>query len=290
MCEVRARLSSLISSILPSGLTGCAFPSSGSEANEAAITMARRFTGKTKIINWYRSYHGGTAGSLQATGDFRRWYTQPPPGFVKAHNPTPYFFEFAGQTEEERTNMSLLMLEEQILYEGPDHVACIMIESIPGAAGVLTLPDGYMQGVRALCDKYDILLHLDEVMVGFGRTGEMWGFQHYDGVVPDIVTSAKGLSSSITPISMVAVSDKMMEFFEENPMGWGSTFQAHPVAMAAAYANIKEMLSNDVIGHVQEMALVFEQHMKECAEVRMEEERGCRQQSKHAAYPHEPHE
>jgi adenosylmethionine-8-amino-7-oxononanoate aminotransferase len=161
--------------------------------------------------------------------------------------------------------MSLLMLEEQILYEGPEQTACIMIESIPGAAGVLTLPEGYMQGVRALCDKYDILLHLDEVMVGFGRTGHMWGFQRYDGVVPDIVTSAKGLSSSITPISMVAISDKMLEFFEENPMGWGSTFQAHPVAMAAAYANIKEMLSNDVIGHVQSLAPIFDSHMKDCA-------------------------
>jgi len=266
MCEVRARLSNIISSILPAGLNGCAFPSSGSEANEAAITMARRFTGKTKIINWYRSYHGGTANSLQATGDFRRWYVEPPPGFVKAHNPNPYFFEFGGATEEEKTEMSLKMLEEQILYEGADHVACIMLESIPGAAGVLTLPDGYMQGVRALCDKYNILLHLDEVMVGFGRTGNMWGFQRYDGVVPDIVTSAKGLSSSITPISMVAISDKMMEFFEENPMGWGSTFQAHPVAMAAAYANIKEMLSNNVVGHVQEMAPMFENHLKECAE------------------------
>ena len=200
MMEVRARLSKLVSELLPEGLSGSVFPSSGSEANEAAIMMARRFTGKTKIISWYRSYHGGTQNSSAATGDFRRWYGQNPSGFVKAWNPTPYFFEFAGDTEEERTQSCLLMLEEQILQEGPEHIASIMLEPIPGAAGVLTIPPSYMQGVRALCDKYEILLHFDEVMCGFGRTGKMWGFQNYDGVVPDIVTSAKGLSKEVTDI------------------------------------------------------------------------------------------
>lgn len=265
MCETRARLSKLVSDILPEGLTGCAFPSSGSEANEAAIMMARRFTGKTKIINWYRSYHGGTSNSSAATGDFRRLYNHNPSDFVKAWNPSPNFFEFAGENEEERTKSALLMLEEQIIAEGPQTVASIMFESIPGAAGVLTLPEGYMQGVRAICDKYDILLHIDEVMVGFGRTGKMWGFQHYEGVVPDIVTSAKGLSASVMPISMVAISDKLLEFFEENPMGWGSTYQAHPVAMAGAYASVKDMLEKDTVGHVASLAPIFAKHIEECA-------------------------
>ena len=164
-------------------------------------------------------------------------------------------------------NSALLMLEEQIISENHESIASIVVESIPGSAGVLTMPLAYMQGVRAICDKYGILLHIDEVMCGFGRTGEMWGFQTYPGVLPDIVTSAKGLSSSIAPISFVAVNERMMEFFEDNAPGWGSTFQGHPVAMAAAYANLTEMLTTNLVGHVQSVAPAFYEHMRHCAEV-----------------------
>jgi adenosylmethionine-8-amino-7-oxononanoate aminotransferase len=162
--EVRARLSKLISEILPGDLQGLVFPSSGSEANEAAIMMARRYTGKFKVINWYRSYHGGTTNSQQATGDFRRWYGgDHVPGFVKAFHPFPLFWDLAGESEEERTQMALNMLEEQILNEGPDTVALVQFESVIGGGGVLVPPKGYMAGVRAICDKYNILMHCDEV-------------------------------------------------------------------------------------------------------------------------------
>jgi len=267
MTEIRARLSSLISELLPGDLVGCLFPSSGSEANEAAIAMARRFTGRPKILSFYRSYHGGTKNSLSATGDYRRHFQQDSSGFVKAFNFTPSFFEHAGEDEAERVQSALLMLEEQIISEGAETIASIVLESIPGSAGVLTMPHAYMQGVRAICDKYGILLHIDEVMCGFGRTGEMWGFQNYPGVLPDIVTSAKGLSASVAPISFVAINEKMMEFFEENPVGWGSTFQGHPVAMAAAYAILTEVLTSNLIGHVKSVAPIFEEHMRHCAEV-----------------------
>ncbi|GMH48761.1 hypothetical protein TrVE_jg7962 [Triparma verrucosa] len=267
MTEIRARLSSLISELLPGDLVGCLFPSSGSEANEAAITMARRYSGRPKILSFYRSYHGGTKNSLSATGDFRRHYQQGSADFVKAFNFTPNFFEHAGADEDERVRSALLMLEEQIISENHESIASIVVESIPGSAGVLTMPLAYMQGVRAICDKYGILLHIDEVMCGFGRTGEMWGFQTYPGVLPDIVTSAKGLSSSIAPISFVAVNERMMEFFEDNAPGWGSTFQGHPVAMAAAYANLTEMLTTNLVGHVQSVAPAFYEHMRHCAEV-----------------------
>lgn len=265
--EVRARLSKLISEILPGDLQGMVFPSSGSEANEAAIMMARRYTGKYKVINWYRSYHGGTTNSQQATGDFRRWFGgDHVPGFVKAFHPFPLFWDLAGDTEEERTQMALNMLEEQILNEGPDTVAMVQFESVIGGGGVLVPPKGYMAGVRAMCDKYNILMHCDEVMVGFGRTGQLFGFQNYDGVIPDIVTAAKGITSAALPLSMTACRKHIMEAFEDKPLGWGSTYQGHPVAMACAYENVKYLIKNDVIGHVQRLAPVFENAMKEIAQ------------------------
>lgn len=265
--EVRARLSKLVGEVLPGDLQGMVFPSSGSEANEAAIMLARRYTGKFKVINWYRGYHGGTANSQQATGDFRRWFGgDNVPGFVKAFHPFPLFWDLAGENEEERTKMALNMLEEQILNEGPETIAMIQFESIIGGGGVLVPPPGYMQGVRELCDKYDILLHLDEVMVGFGRTGKLFGFQHYDGVIPDIVTAAKGLSSAALPISMTACRKHIMEAFEDKPLGWGSTYQAHPVSMACAYENVKYLLKEKVLDNVQELAPKFECAMKNVSE------------------------
>mmetsp|Transcript_9352 Transcript_9352/g.14073 ORF Transcript_9352/g.14073 Transcript_9352/m.14073 type:complete len:495 (-) Transcript_9352:95-1579(-) len=267
MAEIRARLAQLIGEILPGDLRGVVFPSSGSEANEAAIMCARRYTGKFKVINWYRGYHGGTANSAQATGDFRRWFGgDTVPGFVKAFNPTPIFWDVAGNTEGEKCQMALNMLEEQILNEGPDTVAMVQFESIVGAGGVLIPPKGYMAGVRAICDKYDILLHCDEVMVGFGRTGEMFGFQNFEGVMPDIVTSAKGLTSASLPLSMMAVRAHLMEAFDHMPLGWGSTYQAHPVAMAAAYENVKYMIKNDIVGHVKKLAPTLENGLREIAE------------------------
>ena len=261
--EVRARLSNLLSQLLPADIQGFLFPSSGSEANEAAIMMARRYTNKFKIINWYRSYHGGTTNSAQATGDFRRWYGgDRVPGFIKAFHPSPLFWNLAGVDQEEQTQMALNMMEELILNEGPDTVAMIQFESVVGGGGVLLAPPGYMQGIRAMCDKYNILLHCDEVMVGFGRTGELFGFQHYEGVIPDIVTAAKGLTSAALPLSMVACRKHIMEAFEEKSLGWGSTYAAHPVAMACAYENVKHLIKSDVIGHVQRLAPIFNECMQ----------------------------
>uniref|UniRef100_A0A7S1YC61 Uncharacterized protein n=1 Tax=Grammatophora oceanica TaxID=210454 RepID=A0A7S1YC61_9STRA len=265
--EVRTRLNQLIAEILPGGLKAAVFPSSGAEANEAGIMMARRFTGKQKVISWYRSYHGATAGAGAATGDFRRWYgSDNNPGFVKAFNPFPLFFDHAGDNIDEQVDSALRMLEEQILNEGPDNIASIMMESIVGAGGCLVMPDGYMQGIRALCDEYGILMHVDEVMVGFGRTGKLFGFQHYDGVVPDIVTSAKGISSASIPLSMTACRPDIMEFFDDKPLGWGSTYQAHPVALACAYENIKYLLKHDIVGRAKSMAPLFEESMRRLAE------------------------
>ena len=267
--EVRARLNQLMGEILPGDLRPAVFPSSGAEANEAGVMMARRFTGRQKVISWYRSYHGATAIAGAATGDFRRWYgSDEIPGFVKSFNPFPLFFRHGGEnaTEEESVQAALNMLEEQILNEGPDNIASIMMESVVGAGGCLVMPKGYMQGIRALCDQYGILMHVDEVMVGFGRTGKMFGFQNYEGVIPDIVSSAKGISSASVPLSMTACSEEIMEFFEDKPLGYGSTYQAHPVALACAYENLKYLLQENVVGRVQSIAPLFESCMQELAD------------------------
>ena len=264
--ESRTRMNQLMAEILPGDLRAAVFPSSGAEANEAGIMMARRFTGRQKVISWYRSYHGATAAAGAATGDFRRWYgSDSNPGFVKAFNPFPLFFNHEGGCEEERVASALNMLEEQILNEGPDNIASIMMESIVGAGGCLIMPPGYMQGVRAICDKYGILMHLDEVMVGFGRTGKLFGFQNYDGVLPDIMSAAKGISGAAVPLSMTACNEEIMKFFEDKPIGWGSTYQAHPVAIATSYEVIKYILQEDIVGRVQRLEPVFQKEMQRIA-------------------------
>jgi len=235
LVEVRARLAHLMSQICPGDLNGFVFPSGGGEANEAAIRMARRFTGRHKILNQYRSYHGGST------------------------------FKFA-DNEKEKTELLLNMLDEQIRMEGPQTVAAIMLEPIVGAGGALIPPKGYIEGVRALCDKYDILLIADEVMVGFGRTGKFWGFQHFEGVIPDILTSAKGLSASVLPLAVVGMRQKIKNFFNENPLGWGATYANHPVALACAYESVKHVIKERIPERAAKMESVMVDEMKSIVE------------------------
>jgi len=220
------------------------------------MRIARRYTGRPKIVNMYRSYHGGSPGALQATGDFRRGFTESTgelPGFVKTFNPFDTIGKFSfGSTDAEKAQNALAYLEDQIIMEGPHTIAAVMFESIVGSGGVYVAPPGYMEGVREICDRYGILFIADEVMVGFGRTGTFWGFQNYD-VVPDIVTSAKGLSGAWLPLSMVAVRTEIKEFFEDTPLGWGATYHAHPVSMACAYESIKFMLEGDMLNHAKKV-------------------------------------
>jgi adenosylmethionine-8-amino-7-oxononanoate aminotransferase len=257
---VRARLSQLMAEITPGDINGFLFPCGGAEANEAAIRIARRYTGKQKILTQYRSYHGGTAQTLGATGDSRRFYTESSvSGFVKIFNPQPMSFSLAGKggKDEDASLLSLRILEEQIVLEGPGSIAAIMLESIVGAGGVLIPPCGYMEGVRALCDKYGILLILDEVMAGFGRTGQLFAFQHFDGVLPDIVTSAKGLTGAYLPLSMVGVREHIKQYFQDEPLGWGATYHAHPVAMACAYECVKLTLKEQLPQRAQQLEAVM---------------------------------
>jgi len=260
--EIRGRLCALLASMFPEHINAFLFPSSGSEANEGAIRIARKFTGRKKILSRYRSYHGGTLGALAATGDSRRFdVDKEVPGFIKMLDPFPMYFSW-GDDEDTIAERALQSVQEQIMLENPKDIAAVLVEGITGANGWLKPPAKYMQGLRALCDEHGIVLICDEVMAGFGRTGKMFSFQHFEGVAPDIVTFAKGLTSSYVPLSGIGVSDEILAFLRTTPMGYGSTFQAHPVSMACAYAVLKYLMEHDVVGHAARMESVMKEEMQ----------------------------
>jgi len=166
-----------------------------------------------------------------------------------------------GETDEEAAAQSLMALEEQIIIEGPEQIASIMLEPIMGPAGVLVQPVGYLEGVRALCDKYDILLHVDEVMTGFWRTGTLFAFMHFRGVVPDLLTSSKGLTSSILPLGIVGMRQKLMDHFETHAFGWGATWGNHPVLMASAYELLRKSCCTNMEDRVAKVHNVMRDQM-----------------------------
>jgi taurine---2-oxoglutarate transaminase len=261
--DQRARLSALLAELAPADLNGFLYASGGSEANEAAIRMARRMTGRPKIMSRYRSYHGGSSSSLAMTGDPRTWAVDAGmPGFVKMMDPFPFNWQWDADPEK-ASRKCLDALHDQILYEGPESIAAIFLEAITGANGWLKPPDSYMQGVRALCDKYGILLVSDEVMNGFGRTGTMFGFQQFEGVIPDMFTFAKGVTSAYLPLSGVGMRDHVFDYFRTNPVGYGSTYFAHPVCCAAGYATLKHIVDTNLVDHVRAMEPVMAEGLAE---------------------------
>ena len=235
---VRARVGKLLAEVIPGNINQFFFTLGGAEANENAIRAARLYTGRHKILARYRSYHGGTHLTLSLTGDPRRWPSEPAsPGIVHVMDPRPYDYSF-GPTEEEQTANHLKYLEEVIQYENPKAIAAMIIETVTGTNGVQPPPQGWLKGLHALLQKYGILLICDEVMAGFGRTGKWMAFEHYD-VVPDIVTLAKGLTSSYFPLGAMGVSDPIAEHFKKNTFWGGLTYNSHPVGLACAEAVIK---------------------------------------------------
>ncbi|GIW32752.1 aminotransferase class III-fold pyridoxal phosphate-dependent enzyme [Meiothermus sp.] len=233
--EPRGQLGKKLAEV--TGLAKSFFCLGGSEANENAMKMARLYTGRDKIITRYRSYHGATMGSMTASGDPRRWPVEPGiPGIVRAFDPYCYRCPF-GKTPDSCQRECVSHIEEIIQMEGPHTIAAIMVEGITGSNGLLVPPDDYYPKLRALCDKYGILLITDEVMSGFGRTGKWLSTQHY-GIKPDIVTCAKGLTSGYMPLGAVIVSKPIADFFEDHMLWGGLTYSGHPVSCAAAVANL----------------------------------------------------
>ncbi len=255
--EARARIGPLLAKHTPGDLNKFFFTLGGAEANENAIKLARQFTGKQKIIARYRSYHGATAGAISLTGDYRRWANEPGlPGVVRVFDPYRYRCAFCKNNPGGCTMDCLNHIEEVIQYEGPQTIAAVFIETVTGTNGVIVPPDGYLPGLRQLCDKYGILLVCDEVMAGFGRTGEWFAVDHWN-IVPDIMTMAKGLTSSYLPLGGVAMSGKIADYFAKNVYYGGLTYNAHPMSLAAAIATIEVMEEEDIVGNAKRMGKVM---------------------------------
>lgn len=259
--EVRARLSKKLADLVPGDLNTFFYTLGGAEANENAIKAARQFSGRHKIIARYRSYHGATHGAISLTGDPRRWPNEPGMnGIVRVMDPKPYEFSF-GASDTEIVANNLKYLEEVIQYENPKNIAAMIIETVTGTNGILPPPAGYLKGLKSLLDKYGILLICDEVMCGFGRTGKLFSFQHGD-IVPDILTMAKGLTSSYMPLGVMALSDKIANHFRENVFSGGLTYNAHPMCLAAAEAAIDVLLDEKMIENSAKMGNVMRTHME----------------------------
>jgi len=259
--EPRARLGKMLAEILPGDLNTFFFCLSGAECNENALKMAKQFTGRQKVLARYRSYHGATNACMQLTGDPRRLENEPGmPGVVHVMDPWPYHYSF-GDDDEEIVDKNLRYLEEIIMYEGPDKIAAMFIESVTGTNGVLPPPKGYLAGLRKLLDRYGILMVCDEVMAGFGRTGKWFGFEHGE-IVPDIVCMAKGLTSSYIPLGAVAVRDGIADYFQEHTFWGGLTYNSHALSCATAIAVIEVMQEENLVENSARMGEIMRTHME----------------------------
>jgi len=216
------------------------FTNAGADAVENAIRMARMHTHKRKVLSTYRSYHGNTGAAINATGDPRRFPNEFAFGHVHFWGPYLYRTAFWAKDEAEECKRALEHLEQTIIFEGPNTIAAVLLESVPGTAGVLMPPKGYLEGVRALCDKYNILWIADEVMSGFGRTGKWFAYQH-SPAVPDLITFAKGVTSGYIQLGGVAISEPVSKTFDERVFAGGLTYMGHPLACATAVATIDVM-------------------------------------------------
>jgi taurine--2-oxoglutarate transaminase len=256
---VRARFGRMLAELTPGDLNRFFFTLGGAEANENAIRIARMVTGRQKIMARYRSYHGATSGAISLTGDPRRWANEPGlPGVVRFFDPYKYRSHLfrEGDTDEMFTRRCLDEIEEILAYEGPQTIAAIFIETVTGTNGLIVPPDGYLQGLRAICDRHGILLVADEVMCGLGRTGRWFGVDHWN-VIPDMITMAKGLTSAYLPLGAVAMSDSIASYFDRNVFYGGLTYNAHPMSLAAAEACLQVMIDDDMVGHTQRMGRVL---------------------------------
>jgi taurine--2-oxoglutarate transaminase len=259
--EGRAVLGRKLAELFPGDISKSFFTLGGAEANENAMKIAKTFTGRQKILARYRSYHGSTSGAMQLTGDPRRWPNEPGIGGV-VHVLDPYHGPDRAVDDAET---ALRYLEETIELEGPETIAAFILETVVGTNGILIPPDGYLQGVRALCDRFGILMIADEIMCGFGRTGEWFAVNHWD-VVPDLITTAKGLTSSYLPLGAVGIRPDVADHFTDNVFWGGLTYNSHPMSIAAAIAVIDVMESDDLVGNARRMGAVLRGHHERMAE------------------------
>jgi taurine--2-oxoglutarate transaminase len=252
----RAEAGRLLKEITPANMGKAFFTNGGAEANENAIKIARWFTGRHKILARYRAYHGATAGAITLTGDPRRWAGEPSiPGVVRIPDFYPYR---AGKDRDDPayTDQILGMTEEIIQFEGPQTIAGMIIETVVGTNGLLIPSERYIRGMRDLCTKYGIMLICDEVMSGFGRTGEWFAIDHW-GIQPDIMTLAKGLTSAYVPLGATMVSQEIADYFEDRPLFAGLTYNSHAVGCAAAIACMNVYKQDNLIENARAMGAIL---------------------------------
>jgi taurine--2-oxoglutarate transaminase len=253
--EPRARLGKKLAEIAPGDIDVFFFTNGGAEANENAIKLARQATGRHKILARYRSYHGATGQVINATGDPRRWAAETGVwGVVRVPDTQPW-----GEASPRPVDEVLRETERVILYEGPHTIAAFIVEPVVGTNGILIPPDGYLQGIRDMCDRYGIWLIADEVMTGFGRTGAWWAVDNWN-VVPDLLTMAKGLTSSYLPLGAVGMRRSIAEQFRDKVFYGGLTYNSHPMGCAAALATIAVYEEDGLIARAKQMGSVLAAH------------------------------
>ena len=264
--EAKSTLAEMIINLLPDSFGKVFFTNAGADANENAVKIARMFTGRNKVFSRYRSYHGSSFGAGNLTGEPRRYPLEPGiPGFVKFFDPYVYREAVEFESEEAATKYYLTKLREQIIYEGPDSVAAIVMEIITGSNGVIIPPKGYLPGVRRICDEFGILMICDEVMAGFFRTGKWFAWQNFD-FVPDMITFAKGVTCGYVQLGGVIVNKKVADYFEENVLQCGLTYSGHTLACAARVAALTYYKEHNIEQHVAEMHEIVAPFMQKMVE------------------------
>ena len=265
--DVRSELAAMIADITPENLVSTFFTTGGAAANETAIRIARHFTGRNKIIARYRSYHGATGGALSLTGDPRHHLTRSDmPGVVRMLDPYVYRSPTGHKNPEDcPVCQGGPHLEEILQYENPNTIAAVIIEPIVGTNGILVPPDFYLPSIAETCKKYGIMLILDEVMAGFGRTGEWFACQHW-GVEPDMLTSAKGINSGYVPLGTMSVSRELAEWLHDYPLPGGLTYAGHPLACASGVAAIRAMEDEGALDNASKLGQIMRDELAKMAE------------------------
>ena len=258
--KVRGELGKKLASICPGDLNKAFFTLCGATSIENAIKLARLYTGRHKILTRYQSYHGASYGAMSASGDPRRlpMDTQQAPNFVHFDLPYLYRWEYG---EENLLKETVTSLEKIVAYEGPNNIAAILLEGESGSSGCFKYPVGYLKAVREICNRHGILLIIDEVMSGFGRTGKWFGFQNHD-IIPDMIAMAKGLTCGYLPFGCLMVSDKISAKFDDTVLSLGLTYSAHPVSCAAALETLKIYEDDHLIENCVAMSKYLEQQVE----------------------------
>lgn len=266
--EPRAKLGLLLTEITPGDMQKSFFTLGGADAVENAIKIARLYTGRQKIVTRYRAYHGATFGAMSAGGDPRRLPNEPGvPWIVRVHDPYGYRSPLYRERSQDEGDQALVdQIADTIRYEGPDNIAAILLEGYSGSSGVIQGGEVFWRGIQELCRQHGLLLIVDEVLSGFGRTGEWFGINHYPEVQPDLVVMAKGLTSGYVPMGAVSVSGPVAQHFDDHPLATGLTYGAHPVSCAAAIACIEVYRSEGLIEHARQMGVVLRRGLMDLAE------------------------